>query len=244
MSAARLEARELTVTYGELRAVDGVSLQVPAGRLVAVTGESGAGKSSLLWALAGAVRPQSGVVLVDGAEIAGPDAARAAGVALMPQSFGLATVLTAAENIVLPLLDAGVPAGEAERRAADALAAVGLDDIGWHLVDELSGGQRQRVAFARMLAGRPGVLLADEPTSALDHRNRERTMALLRAAAEAGAAVLVATHDPEVAELADAELQLDAGRAAWVRGEPRPQPASPGDGRPPGDAGAGSGGSA
>jgi putative ABC transport system ATP-binding protein len=141
----------------------------------------------------------------------------AAGVVIMPQGNALATVLTAAENVVVPLLAAGVPPEQAHALATSTLEEVGLGGAGTQLVEELSGGQQQRVAVARGLAQRGRVLLADEPTSELDAVNRARVVALLRAEAERGAAVVMATHDPEAAEACDGELHLDDGLPTWVR---------------------------
>jgi putative ABC transport system ATP-binding protein len=126
-------------------------------------------------------------------------------------------VLTAYENIVVPLLDGGLELAEADTRAREALDMVGLGEWAAHLVEELSGGQQQRVAVARALAAQAAVLLADEPTSDLDGRNREVVLTALRAAADRGAAVVLATHDPEAAAEADGELALDTGEATWVR---------------------------
>ena len=215
MSALELDSVE--VRYGGLVAVAELSLTVPAGRILAVTGPSGAGKSSLLWLMAGALEPDRGRVLFDGAPVGDRSAAAARGVALIPQGNGLAAVLTAHENIVVPLLDGGRNAGEADARARAALEVVGLEEWAEHLVEELSGGQQQRVAVARALATAPAVLLADEPTSDLDGRNREVVLAALRSAADRGAVVVLATHDPEAAAAADGELALDAGAATWVR---------------------------
>ncbi len=212
-----LRAEGVRVTYGDLVAVRDVDLVVHPGQLVSVTGPSGAGKSSLLWALAGALRPASGRVLLADEPVGSRDAAAARGVALVPQGNGLASSLTAAENLLVPLLAAGVEAEQAHRRTSAALALVGLEESGGHLIEELSGGQQQRVALARALAARARVLLADEPTSDLDAANRERAVAALRAEAERGAIVVMATHDPEAAEQTDAELHLDAGVATWVR---------------------------
>jgi len=212
-----LELDSVEVRYGGLVAVAELSLTVPAGRILAVTGPSGAGKSSLLWLMAGALEPDRGRVLFDGAPMGDRPAAAARGVALIPQGNGLAAVLTAHENIVVPLLDGGRNAGEADARARAALEVVGLDEWAEHLVEELSGGQQQRVAVARALATAPTVLLADEPTSDLDGRNREVVLAALRSAADRGAVVVLATHDPEAAAAADGELALDAGAATWVR---------------------------
>jgi putative ABC transport system ATP-binding protein len=174
----------------------------------------------LLWAIAGAVSPKSGTVEVDQVVITDRPAAAAHGVVLIPQGNGLARVLTARENLSMPLLaDPDLVAvlargrGEADeddkmdrefalesigRTVEKALAEVGLEDSGDHLVEELSGGEQQRVAVARGLAQRGRVVLADESTSELDSTNRERVLSLLRREAERGAAVVIATHDPGV----------------------------------------------
>jgi putative ABC transport system ATP-binding protein len=143
--------------------------------------------------------------------------AAALGIEIIPQGSALAVLLTAQENVELPLLARGVSSDLARRRAVDALSAVGLEDSRSHLSEELSGGQQQRVAVARGLALRGRVLLADEPTSELDHDNRERVLALLRAEADSGAIVIMATHDPEAAQQADGEVRLDDGRCETVR---------------------------
>jgi putative ABC transport system ATP-binding protein len=210
-------AVDLSVSYDGTPALHPLALRVRPGELLAVTGASGAGKSSLLWALAGAVRPASGAVTVDGERIGSREDAARRGVVIVPQGNGLASSLTAVENVVVPLLAAGVPAPEARRRAEEALLRFGLDDVGSHLVEELSGGQQQRAALARGLAARGSVVLADEPTSELDGDNREIAVAALRAEAARGAAVVLATHDPDAAAAADAELHLDAGVAIWIR---------------------------
>jgi putative ABC transport system ATP-binding protein len=215
MTALELETVE--VRYGGLLAVATLSLTVPAGRVLAVTGPSGAGKSSLLWLMAGALEPDRGQVRVGGTPVGGRPEASARGVAVIPQGNGLAAVLTARENIVVPLLDRGLAPDEADARTHEALELVGLVEWGDHLVEELSGGQQQRVAVARALATQPAVLLADEPTSELDSRNREIVLSALRSVANGSAVVVMATHDPEAAAAADGELALDAGEATWVR---------------------------
>jgi putative ABC transport system ATP-binding protein len=214
---AVLTLHDVEVRYGSLVAVDTVSLTVSAGQVLAVTGPSGAGKTSLLWLMAGALDPDRGTVLVDGVPVGRRAQAAARGVAVVPQGNGLAAVLTAYENIVVPLLDRGVAPAEADTRAREALGVVGLEEWSDHLVEELSGGQQQRVAVARALAGHASVLLADEPTSDLDGRNREVVLHALRSVAERGAVVVLATHDPEAAAAADGELALDSGTATWVR---------------------------
>lgn len=211
-----LTLRGVTVRYGKDVAVDAVDLEVYGGEFIAVTGHSGAGKSSLLWAIAGAVQASGELRLGD--ESVG-DRSRAAslGIEVIPQGSALAVLLSAHENVVMPLLARGVRPGAASERARSALAAVGLEESGTHLAEELSGGQQQRVAVARGLALRGRVLLADEPTSELDHDNRERVLALLRAEADRGAIVLMATHDPEAAACADGEVRLDDGQLEVVR---------------------------
>jgi putative ABC transport system ATP-binding protein len=206
----------LEVRYGDLVAVRGVSFELLPSQTLAVTGPAGAGKSSLLWALAGATA-YTGDVVLDGGPVTDRTSAAARGVKVVPQGNGLAAVLTAEENVLVSLVVAGVPVDEARRRTVEALGAVGLEESGRHLVEELSGGQQQRVAVARALAGRAGLLLADEPTSDIDSGTRERVVAALLAQAAAGAIVVVATHDPETAAALDGELGLDDGVPTWVR---------------------------
>jgi len=206
----------VTVEYGDLIAVADVSFQVPPGFVLAVSGPSGAGKSSLLWAIAGAVAVKAGQVEVDGLVITDRPRAAAHGVVLIPQGNGLARVLTARENLSMPLL-ADRPTDEVDRVIEDALTAVGLLDSGDHLVEELSGGEQQRIAVARGIAQQGKVILADESTSELDSSNRERVLDLLRTQADRGAAVIIATHDPTVAEAADGHVLMDEGRLTWVR---------------------------
>lgn len=198
-------ARGLTVRHGETLALHDVDVALAAGEVLAVTGHTGAGKTTLLWVLAGLTQPESG-------EVSAPP------VALVPQGSALASVLSAEENVLLPLLGSTDDAGDVLRsRAVTALADVGLEDFGSHLADELSGGQRQRVAVARALARQAPLVLADEPTSELDHTNRERVLSLLLAESRRDAAVVIATHDPEVAAACDRELHLEDGAGRMVR---------------------------
>lgn len=212
-----IEVSQVTVRYGELTAVSDVSFTVPPGFVLAVSGPSGAGKSSLLWAIAGAVPVAKGQVEIDGLVIRDRPAAAAHGVVLIPQGNGLARVLTARENLSFPLLAGRKPDGDIERRIAKALADVGLEESGDHLVEELSGGEQQRVAVARGIAQQGRVILADESTSELDSSNRERVLELLHEEARRGAAVVIATHDPNVAESADGHALMDEGNLSWVR---------------------------
>ncbi|CCH77870.1 ABC transporter related [Nostocoides japonicum T1-X7] len=212
-----LVAESVTVDLGAVRALEEVSLALAPGSFTAVTGPSGAGKSTLVWALGGALVPTSGQIRLGDRPLTDRAMAAAAGVAVVAQGNALVTPLTGLENIVVPLLAQGVPPREAQHRAVEALEAVGLSDSANHLVEELSGGQQQRVAVARALALRPLVLLADEPTSDLDATTRERIVDLLVGEADAGAIVVMATHDPVAAALADAEYHLDEGRLSPVR---------------------------
>jgi putative ABC transport system ATP-binding protein len=225
MSAVEIEirgglevaARDIHVSYDAHEVLQGVDLRVAPGQMIAVTGPSGAGKTTLLWVLAALVNPEQGEVTIGGDTHRDRDETSAVGVVLIPQDNALAAVLTAAENVLVPLLAAKIRPEEAREVTAWALRIVGLGDAGDQLVEELSGGQQQRVAVARGLAQQGTVVLADEPTSELDAVNRGHIIALLRAEAERGAAVVLATHDPDAAAECDAELHLDAGDATWVR---------------------------
>jgi putative ABC transport system ATP-binding protein len=209
---ASLIAEGLGVAYADEYAVRGVDLVVYPGSFTAVTGPSGAGKTSLLWALAGALSPATGTVTFDDEPLRSRAHAAAQGVALIPQGNGLVTSLTTLENVLLPLMRSGEPAPQVRERSVEFLRLVGLHEHLNHLIEELSGGQQQRTAIARALACSPRVLLADEPTSDLDSMNRERVLELLRAEARRGAIVVMATNDPDAAAAADHELRLDAGR--------------------------------
>ncbi len=212
-----LVAADVVVRYGPITALDGVTIAVDPGDLVAVTGSSGAGKTSLLSVLAGEIRPASGTVDFHGSTLTTRADAAARGIVLVPQGNALVDLLTAAENVALPLLATSGRARGAAAATMRILTELGLDDAAGQLVEELSGGQQQRVAVARGVAQGGTVLLADEPTSELDAGNRATVLRLLRAEAERGAAVVVATHDPEVAALCSAELRLDSGVGRWRR---------------------------
>lgn len=204
----QVAVRDIEVAYGEVAALRGVSLDAGPGEFVAITGHSGAGKTTLINAIAGIVPLSAGGIdLGAGAEVP----REPSDVAIIPQGNGLASVLTAYENVLAPLRARGHSPQVAAARATEALAAVGLGESGTHLVEELSGGQQQRAAVARGLALGARVLLADEPTSELDHDNRERVLDLMRAQADAGAVVIMTTHDPEAAERADRVIELDDG---------------------------------
>ena len=200
-----VRARGVVVVRDGRRVVDGVDIDVVPGRILAVTGPSGSGKSTLLAVLAGLVLPDGGTV---------EPADRAEHASIVFQGYGLLPVLTAAENVELPLQLRGVEREAVRHRAEAALARAGLADIPDRLAEELSGGQRQRVAVARALVVEAGLLVADEPTAELDADNAAVVIAALRAEAAAGAAVVIATHDPEVVALCDDTLHLVDGRPA------------------------------
>ena len=214
----QLVADRITVAYGRDRPVlrDVTASAVP-GRILAVTGASGAGKTTLLWAMAGLLRPASGSVTVGGILLRDRDHAVGQRIVLIPQDNGLATILTAGENVQVALVAVGAPPVDARRVTTESLERVGLSGQADQLVEELSGGQQQRAAVARGLAMRGDVLLADEVTSELDATNRQRVLELLREEANRGAAVVLATHDPDAAAACDAELHLVDGQAQLVR---------------------------
>ena len=198
--------RGIVVVRAGRRIVDEVDVDVVPRRMLAVTGPSGSGKSTLLAVLAGLVAADGGTI-----DPADP-AERAASSGVVFQSYGLLPVLTAAENVELPLQLRGLDRDEVRMLAETALARAGLPDIPDRLAEELSGGQRQRVAVARALAVSPALLVADEPTAELDADTAALVLHALRAEASSGAAVVLATHDPEVAALCDAQLHLVDGR--------------------------------
>ncbi len=201
-----LQAEGLRFERGGRVIFDHVSLTVQPGDRVAVTGPSGSGKTSLLAVLAGIAAPAAGTVERGGDPVtAGTLPARTAAVL---QGYGLVSLLTVAENVEIVLRAAGMPAGEAMAAASTTLAELGLREHEDHLVQELSGGQQQRVAVARALATRPELLIADEPTAEQDPVTRELVLARLFGVAADGGALVLATHDPEVAERCDHVVSL------------------------------------
>ena len=219
MSTIRTEG--LTCTYGSgaaaVHALRGVDLQAAPGELLVVRGRSGSGKSTLLHALGGLVRPTSGTVHLDGTDLTALGEAellrvRRERIAYVFQTFGLLPVLSAAENVEVPLRLLELDPAQREARVAAAIDAVGLTRHAAQRPDELSGGQQQRVAIARALATRPQVLLADEPTGQLDSQNALSVVGLLlELAHEHGVTTVVTTHDPAVAERADRVVELRSG---------------------------------
>jgi putative ABC transport system ATP-binding protein len=215
-------ARELSRTFSRgsmaVHAVRGVSFTIRRGQLVALVGRSGSGKTTLLNMVGGLDSPSSGEVLVGGRNIAAMSAhertmLRRSTVSFIFQSFGLIPMLTAAENVGVPLRITGRPSAEREERVRLLLSVVGLDGHAHQRPNELSGGQQQRVAIARALAVAPELLIADEPTGQLDSETARQIMRLLRTVVVAeGITALVATHDPALLDMADEVLALEDGQ--------------------------------
>jgi putative ABC transport system ATP-binding protein len=201
-----------------VRAADGVSLRVAAGEVVALYGPSGSGKSTLLQLAAALLTPDAGRVTFEGRDLARLTADEAADyrrdqVGFIMQEFHLMKGVSAAENASTKLLAASVRPTPARRRATEWLDRVGLSHRVSAPPEKLSGGERQRVAIARALINEPRLILADEPTGSLDSRRGEEILLLLREIAqERGAGVLLVTHDPRAAEVADRVGRLSDGR--------------------------------
>ena len=217
-----LELRDVRKRYegpdgAAIRAVDGVSLTIDAGQLVALYGPSGSGKSTLLMIAAGIARPDAGTVLFDGRDLTTLSRAeltryRRTQLGFVFQSFRLTPGLTAIDNAALKLLTGDMRRREARRRVAPLLDRLGIGERAEHRVDALSHGERQRVAIARALANEPRLLLADEPTGSLDSRTGGDVLALLAdVCRERNVAALLVTHDPAAADAADRSYALRDG---------------------------------
>jgi len=220
LPAIQLDAVELTLSSaaGPVNILKGVSLVVPAGQTVALTGPSGSGKSSLLMVAAGLERPSGGRIQVAGTDITnmGEDSAarfRRGRVGIVFQSFHLIPTMTALENVAVPLELNGV--ADAWERARAELKAVGLGDRVEHYPGQLSGGEQQRVALARALGPRPQILFADEPTGNLDSSNGQAIADLLFGLnAERGATLFLVTHEDNLARRCQRVVRLESGRIA------------------------------
>jgi predicted ABC-type transport system involved in lysophospholipase L1 biosynthesis ATPase subunit len=206
-----LAARGIDFVRDDIEILRGVDVVLRGGERVSLTGPSGSGKSTLISILAGLDRPDAGSVNLDGRPVAGAGPALHRRIGVVFQGYALIALLTAAENVELPLVAAGLAPHEAERRSHQALERIGLADRGRHLVEELSGGQQQRLAVARAIAGRHDVLLVDEPTTEQDAAHRAQTVTAVLHEAGRGAAVLLATHDEQVAARCDRWLHLEDG---------------------------------
>ncbi len=201
----------------EIPVLQGIDLEIPAGAYIALMGPSGSGKTTLLNLIAGIDRPTGGSLEVCGHELNALDddelaAWRNAHVGFIFQNYNLVPVLTAFENVELPLLLTGAGRRERRERVAEALALVNLTDRMWNYPRQLSGGQEQRVAIARAIVTDPDLLVADEPTGALDAKNAEEVLALMaRLNAELGKTIVMVTHDPKAAHHAKHQIHLEKG---------------------------------
>jgi len=213
-----IEIQDLTRIYGdgeEIRALDGVSLQIKHGELVTVMGPSGSGKSTLLNMIGALDKPTSGKVIINGkdlAKIRNKDKFRAKTVGFVFQLHNLIPTLTARENVEVPMMGQ-VNMFARRKRSKELLELVGLGDRMRHLPNQLSGGQRQRVAVARALANNPSLILADEPTGSLDTEAGRALMGLLHELNESqGTTFVVVTHDPAVARQTNRVVVLEDGK--------------------------------
>jgi putative ABC transport system ATP-binding protein len=215
-----LEAQDLHKRFGGTVALDGLSVEIGGGEIVAVLGPSGSGKSTLLLCLAGILPPDKGDVRYRGHSLAAlTDATRTR---LRRDEFGfvfqfgqLVPELTAVDNVSLPLRLAGLRRRDAIARAREFLASLGVDEVTDKRAGEMSGGQAQRVAVARALVGRPRVIFADEPTGSLDSTNGELVMELfVSTARQQGSTIVLVTHEPQVAAYADRQIVVRDGKLA------------------------------
>ena len=223
---AALAAESVVREFGDgdnaVRAVDGVSVNIAPGEFVALVGRSGSGKTTLLNLLAGLDRPSEGKVWFEGRELSGLSEKELVGlrrvrIGFVFQSFGLIPLLSAFENVELPLHIGGVSWRERRRRANESLELVGLLGRSGHRPYELSGGEQQRVAIARALVAGPSVVFADEPTGELDSVTAESIGGIMREiGASRGVTVVTATHDLMLAGMADRRLQMADGRITSI----------------------------
>ncbi|MDQ6682859.1 MAG: ABC transporter ATP-binding protein [Chloroflexota bacterium] len=234
MVAGEHLSRQYQLAGQTIRAVDDLTLRIDRGEMVAIQGRSGSGKTTLLNLLGGLDRPTRGVVRFDGQELTSFGDAqltelRRRRIGFIFQSFGLIPILSAAENVEVPLRLVNAEPAARRQRVAMLLEMVGLTDRARHRPHELSGGEQQRVAIARALANRPELLIADEPTGQLDSQSGRTIMRLVRAVARAeGVTVVVATHDAALVSIADRVVELRDGRLVSEGPASQAAAASPG----------------
>ena len=209
--------RDFALNGRPVHALRGVSLAIEPGEYVAIAGPSGSGKSTLLHILGGIDAPSSGTIALEGPRLdrltdRELTRLRLTRIGFVFQRFHLLPVLTAAENVELPMAEAGVGRAERQARVRELLEYVGLADRAPHRATQLSGGEMQRVAIARALANRPALLLADEPTGELDHDTGEEILGLFRRINRDGATLVVVTHDERLAAQASRLIHMQDGR--------------------------------
>jgi len=209
--------RDFAVGDETVRALSQVDLQVPDGDYISVMGPSGSGKSTLLNVLGLLDRPSDGSYRLDGTETTGLNeeqrtTLRRERIGFVFQAFHLVPRLSAAENIGLPMVLAGIPPAQRQQRIGEVLAALDLEDRAHHRPDQLSGGQRQRVAIGRAIIMQPGLLLADEPTGNLDEHSGQDVISLLENLNADGITLMVVTHDPDIGERARRRIRMRDGR--------------------------------
>lgn len=215
----RLEDVTRYYVMGEfvVKALDGVSVEIPRGEFTAIMGPSGSGKSTMMNLIGCLDTPTSGHIDIDGEDTAGLNETELAyirnqKVGFVFQQFNLLGKLTALDNVITPLLYSGVSVRERKRRAMEALERVGLADRMLHRPNELSGGQKQRVAIARALVNNPTILLADEPTGALDTKTGNQIMELFEELNSEGRTVILVTHDPDLGMRCERQIHLLDGK--------------------------------
>ena len=229
MVVTRDVSRDYPMPGGVVHAVADVSVSVDRGELIALRGRSGSGKTTFLSLVGALDRPTRGSVTVDGIEVSILPESQLIGfrrrtIGFIFQAFGLLPILSAAENVEIPLRLVRTEPQAREARVRELLEMVGLGGRAKHRPHELSGGEQQRVAIARAMANRPPLLLADEPTGQLDLHTGRGVMALLHDLARSErTTIIVATHDPMLIDLADRVIELGDGR---VVGDSRPEPAA------------------
>lgn len=200
----------------EVAALAGIDLKIQQGEFTALMGPSGSGKSTLMNILGCLDRPTVGSYKLDGDEVANLSddelaLVRNRRIGFVFQNFNLLSRISAAENVALPLVYAGVPKKEREQRAREVLASVGLADRADHQPNELSGGQRQRVAIARALVNHPHIIMADEPTGNLDTKSTKEIMQIFEELHQQGRTIILVTHEPEIAVCASRQLLVRDG---------------------------------
>ena len=213
-----LELKNVYKIYGDLHALDNVNLKVEKGEWVSIMGPSGSGKSTMMNIIGCMDKPSKGEVLLDGVDISKQSkknltTIRRDKIGLIFQQFHLVNYLTAVENVMLAQYYHSIPD---EKEALEALERVGLADRAKHLPSQLSGGEQQRVCVARALINYPEIILADEPTGNLDEANEEIVVDLFNKLHSDGTTLIVVTHDPEVAEVAQRKIVLRSGRITKV----------------------------